>query len=90
MSFILKFLIKKKLIKLQTLDFDPFGYYKPRFVSDNRPVDQLPCFEDYPMNDSSWLLVENFPEGNIYIFNLLLFIYLGFKDGNPEADSLTK
>jgi len=42
------------------------------------------------MNDSSWLLVENFPEGNIYILNLLLFIYLGFKDGNPEADSLIK
>lgn len=44
------------------LERDPFGYYKPRLMSDHRPNPNLPFFEDYPMNDSHWNIHEFFPE----------------------------
>lgn len=47
----------------EQLSFDPFGYYKPRLLSDKSPEAQLPFFEDYPMNDSRWVLLESFSEG---------------------------
>ena len=44
------------------LNFDPFGYYKPRLMSDRHPDGNLPYYEDYPMNDGSWNIWETFPE----------------------------
>lgn len=61
------FILKK------ALERDPFGYYKPRLMSDSRPDPNLPYFEDYPMNDSHWNIWETFPERK-KIFFLLLFI----------------
>jgi hypothetical protein len=45
------------------LKFDPFGYYKPRLLSDRHPEKHMQFFEDYPMNDSHWNYYESFPEG---------------------------
>lgn len=46
----------------QELSFDPWGYYKPRLVSEYRPTPDMPYFADYPMNDSQWNVGEIFPD----------------------------
>jgi hypothetical protein len=53
------------LLKIKALSFDPFGYYKKRLLSDRYPEQNMPYFEDYPMNDSHWNIFETFPEGAI-------------------------
>ena len=45
----------------QQLNYDPFGYYRPRLVSDSQPNEYLPYKGDYPMNDGHWNLWEIFP-----------------------------
>ena len=59
------------------MEFDPFGYYKPRLLAGRHPVENFPYYEDYPMIDSHWDLWETF--GGIFVFddydrNLTYFI----------------
>jgi len=42
------------------LEFDPFGYYKPRLLAGRHPEENFPYYEDYPMIDSHWDLWETF------------------------------
>ncbi|EGR32627.1 hypothetical protein IMG5_076570 [Ichthyophthirius multifiliis] len=44
------------------LKFDPFGYYSPRLLSENRPDENMPFYEDYPQNDSHWNMWEQFSD----------------------------
>ena len=50
-----------KTFSNQYLQFDPLGFYSPRLISDNRPRQELPFFEDYPQNDHGWLIYEPNP-----------------------------
>ena len=44
----------------ESLEFDPFGYYKPRLLAGRVASENFPYFEDYPMHDSHWDLWETF------------------------------
>ncbi|EAR91807.2 hypothetical protein TTHERM_00985010 (macronuclear) [Tetrahymena thermophila SB210] len=58
------------------LKFDPFGFYSPKLLSENRPEEAMPFYEDYPQNDSHWNLWEQFPED--------------FEDSNAEREAILK
>jgi len=56
----------------QLLKMDPFGFYSPKLLSENRPDESMPFYEDYPMNDSHWNLWEQFPTSKITIIDSFL------------------
>lgn len=44
----------------ESLQFDPFGYYKDRRVSQNTPHPSMPYQMDFPHTDSQWIYNEQY------------------------------
>ena len=44
----------------EALSHDPFGYYQPRHVSQQKPNPHMPYFMEFPQTDSQWLYNEQF------------------------------
>ena len=40
--------------------YDPFGYYTSKNIYAIEKNENLPFFEDYPVNDSQWFIGENY------------------------------
>ena len=44
----------------EAVEYDPFGYYSPRLVSEKRPSTYMPYYMDYPVTDTQWIINDEF------------------------------